>query len=354
MYGGRFPATARLMKESTYFTNAISSAPLTPISHASILTGLQPRNHGVRHLFRERIRRNAKMIQQILQENGYVTGAIVSCPGMNRWYGFSRGFETYDDEIPRLPDGSDPLNTVDVKLRGLALKPANKVSERATAWLERNGRSPFALFIHFFDAHWPYSAPKGFGGANAYENSLAFVDYHLGVVLKKLEELGLDKNTTVVCFSDHGEDLNGLYENDKGGKRLGHPEELGHGCLLYDQTQKVVLIIRDAGFSKNREIRAQARLVDIFPTVLDLLKIKYDGHVDGISLLQNAKIPRIAYSETFFPDELDKKRPEFSAAVSKKAIRIENKYKIIFNIGSDEVEVYDLENDPHEQRNLNI
>ena len=85
--------------------------------------------------------------------------------------------------------------------------------------------------------------------------------------------MDLLSNTTVVCFSDHGEDLDGMYPNDKGGEKLGHPEELGHGCLLYDQTQKVVLIIKDNSLKENMDIEEQVRLVDIIPTTLDLLGI---------------------------------------------------------------------------------
>ena len=90
---------------------------------------------------------------------------LFPCPGMNKWYGFSKGFDHYDDEIPRLADGSDPLETVDVKKRGTALKRAEVVVERALNWIDkkRSPDKPFFLFLHFFDAHWPYKAPHKFG-----------------------------------------------------------------------------------------------------------------------------------------------------------------------------------------------
>ena len=162
------------------------------------------------------------------------------------------GFDVYDDEIPRLADGSDPLLTVDVKKRGAALKRANVVVERAYNWLKRTKARPFFLFVHFFDAHWPYEAPEKYGGNNPYEEEVAYSDHYLGLFLKRIQKEGYLDNTTIVVFSDHGEDLEGWYPNDKGGKKLGHPEELGHGCLLYDQTQKVVLIMKDTQFLKNK------------------------------------------------------------------------------------------------------
>jgi len=134
-YSGKFKAINFLRNQGVSFLNTVSSSPLTPVSHATVLTGLQPYNHGMRHLFKEKLKQNTITLASILQKKGYKTGAIVSCPGMNKWYGFSKGFDHYDDEIPRLADGSDPLKTVDVKKRGTALKRAELVIERANKWL---------------------------------------------------------------------------------------------------------------------------------------------------------------------------------------------------------------------------
>ncbi len=355
-FSGQFPTIKKLTQKGVSFVNTISSSPLTPVSHASVLTGLQPYNHGIRHLFKEKLRKDVPTIQQLFKKKGYQTAAIVSCPGMNKWYAFAKGFDHYDDEIPLLPDGKDPLKTVDVKLRGQALKRADDVTKRGIKWIEKNGKKPFFLFLHYFDAHWPYQAPEDFGGKNKYEKEVAFSDHYLGLFFQKLVELGLDKNTSVVCFSDHGEDLDGLYPNDKGGKKLGHPEESGHGCLLYEQTQKVVLIINDPLVPKNKKIETQVRLIDVFPTLLDLFKIKYSGKLDGTSLLNTisgkSNGASVAYSETFYAEEVDRKKPQFKNIESKKSVRIQNKYKVIFNLDSKRIEVYDLTTDPLEKNNL--
>ena len=222
-YSGKFEAIEKLRNVGVTFLNTISSSPLTPVSHATVFTGLQPFNHGVRHLFKEQINKDVPVLAEILKSEGYKTGAIVSCPGMNRWYGFSRGFDHYDDEIPLLADGSDPLQTVDVKKRGTALKRAEVVIDRAIQWISKNkDGQPFFVFLHFFDAHWPYEAPKKFAGDNIYEEEVAYSAHHFGLFIKKMEEMNLLSNTTVVCFSDHGEDLDGMYPNDKGGEKLGH------------------------------------------------------------------------------------------------------------------------------------
>ncbi|MDD4938320.1 MAG: sulfatase [Candidatus Shapirobacteria bacterium] len=353
-YSGRFRNILKLQKEGISFLNTISSSPFTPASHASVFTGLQPYNHGVRHLFKESLDSKVKTLAEILKGKKYQTGAIVSCPGMNKWYGFSKGFDHYDDEIPKLADGTDPLLTVDVKKRGTALKRANLVTDRAYEWLKKVDKNKnFFLFAHFFDAHWPYEAPEKYGGGNCYEEEIAFSDHYLGLFLKKIKKDGFLKNTSIVIFSDHGEDLEGLYPNDKG---QDHPEELGHGCLLYDQTQKVVFLIKDDNLPKNKKIKQQVRLVDLLPTTLDLIKVKEELKIDGISLMPiikkgiNLNLP--GYSETFYPEEQTKSTGKYKNSKNKIAYRINNDYKSIFHLNSNKVEIYDLANDKNELVNL--
>lgn len=355
-YSGKFKTINRLRKEGVTFLNSISSSPFTPASHATVLTGLQPYNHGIRHLFKEKLNPKVKTLAQVLRNKGYENGAIVSCPGMKKWYGFSKGFDYYDDEIPRLTDGSDPLLTVDVKKRGTALKRANLVVEKAYDWLKDKKGKKYFLFIHFFDAHWPYEAPEKYGGYNAYEEEVAFSDHYLGVFFDSLKKDGLLDNTSIVVFSDHGEDLEGLYPNDKGGKKLGHPEEFGHGCLLYDQTQKTILILKDNSLPLNINIKQQVRLVDVFPTILDLLKIKVNNKNDGVSLLpivkNNVNLNLVGYSETFYPEEQTQATGKFKNARNKISLRVANNYKYIFHLNSDKIELYDLSKDRNERKNL--
>lgn len=356
-YSGKFKNIESLRSNGTTFLNTISSSPFTPASHASVFTGLHPYKHKIRHLFKEQIDSSTVTLAQILKKEGYSTGAIVSCPGMNSWYGFSRGFDHYDDEIPKLPDGSDPLLTVDVKKRGTALKRAKIVVSRAEDWIETNKNKRFFLFLHFFDAHWPYEAPEKWGGSNPYEEEIAYTDHYLGIFFNILRKNKLFDDTTIACFSDHGEDLEGLYPNDKGGKKLGHPEEFGHGCLLYDQTQKVVLIIKDTFLAKGIVMDQQVRLVDIYPTILDLLHIRYrNDNLDGVSLVPITKkgvdLKLLGYSETYYPEEQYQASGKFPNAKNKVAIRVNNKHKVIFHLCTNKIEIYNLAGDPNETINL--
>jgi len=357
-YSGKFPTLDRFCSEGSYFRRVVSSVPLTPGSHASILTGLQPPNHGIRHLLHEQMRDDVPTLATKLAEVGYNTCGIVSCPGMNRWYGHHRGFAHWDDEIPLLPDGRDPLQVRDVKMRGIALKRAPLVVQRAVNWVASGSREPFFLFLHFFDTHWPYEPPEDVGieVANRYEGEVAFADFYINLLLNELKSVGCDPDELlIVCLSDHGEDLAGWYPNDHGGE-LGHPEEEGHGCLLFDATQLVPLWLRKPELlSAGLEISQQVRLVDVAPTILELLGLPpYLG--DGQSLvpyLRGANLGHLpAYFETFFPEEhADSKVLGLSPL---KGVRLADRTKIIWRVKDDVVELYDLSVDPNERSPLQL
>lgn len=359
-YSGKFPTINKLRQRGVTFRNVVSSSPLTPISHATIFTGLQPYHHGIRHLFREKLRNGVPTIASCLQQHGYKTGAIVSCPGMNKWYRLNRGFMFYDDSIPLLPNGENPLHCIDVNMRGTALKRAPLVVEKALSWIQaQESNQKFFLFMHFFDSHWPYEPPEDVGVSinNPYEGEVAYMDFYLGEFFNQLESIGYDiSDDLVILFSDHGEDLSGWYVNDHAGVERGHPEERGHGCLLFDATQMVPWIVNGPGIN-SREITQQVRLVDIAPTIFDILGIDYsnislDGNsvVDLLSEAQNTNgMVRAAYCETYYLDELREIDKKFAHLSSLRGVRIDNRCKIIWKInGRDIAEIYDLLTDEHE------
>lgn len=352
-YSGRFPGVESLRRAGVTFRQAISSSPLTPISHATVFTGLQPPRHGVQHLLQEQLRADVPTLAGRLQTEGYATAAVVSCPGLNRWYGIDRGFDFYDDEIPLLPDGRDPLLVNDVKMRGLALKRAPQVAERAIEWLNQRPQGPFFLFAHFFDAHWPYEPPEdvGISVSNSYEGEIAYTDHYLRRLLDKLADS--PRPLVIVCFSDHGEDLAGWYPNDHADEpRYGYEE--GHGCLLFDTTQHVPLVIVGPEIPAGREVQQQVRLVDIMPTVLELLGLQ-PSESDGSSLTEffssDAAGSRPAYSETYFPEErLDSgEYSDLTPLACVRTVEGPTRRKVIWQLRGGDVEVYDLNTDPNEK-----
>jgi arylsulfatase len=353
-YSG-LPHLQWLCTQGTAFRHAVASAPITPVSHASVFTGLQPYTHGIRHLFKEQLVTSVPTLAQLLLAAGYQTGAIVSCPGLHRWYGLNAGFTHYDDDIPRLHDGSDPLRTVDVKQRGTALKRAPLVVERGLTWLETHRQKPFFCFLHFFDTHWPYEPPTWFAptDANPYEGEAYYVDHFLGTLMAQLTQWGLLENTLIILFSDHGEDLAGWYTNDHAGPELGHPEEEGHGCLLYDATQMVPLIFVAPGLvPESLWVDTQVRLVDILPTVVDLLDLHDSYPRAGYTLrgLFDVIEPhRVAYCETYYREEQSLSGRGVPGLGPWKALRIDNRLKLILDVNTQSLMFYNLEDDPHER-----
>lgn len=352
-FSGKYPTIERLRALGATFSVTVSPAPITPISHASILTGLNPRRHGLRHLLRERMLPTATPLAEVLHAAHYQTGAVVASPGMNRWYGLDRGFDHYDDEIPRLADGRDALTVADVKLRGTALKRAPLVTERAFAWFDRlETDRPFFLFVHYFDAHWPYAAPTTFSTAtaNAYEDEVAYMDHYLGQLLDGLEQRGVSLvETMIVLLSDHGEDLAGWYANDHSGQGR-HPEEDGHGCLLFDCTQLVPLVMSRLGtFVAGATVSRQVRLIDVAPTILDALNLQ-GPEADGISLLSSPTDSRLdADCETRYPEEKAESSPAWAHLRPLRAIRRASGEKVMWVDGESVAQKFDLTRDPNER-----
>lgn len=147
----------------------------------------------------------------------------------------------------------------------------------------------------------------------------------------------------------------GWYPNDHAGEPRCRYEE-GHGCLLFDTTQHVPLIIAGPGISAGREVHQQVRLADIMLTVLDLLGLE-PSESDGASLTESFtddKAPsRPAYSETYFPEELV--APEYHGLTPLASVRThdgESRRKVIWETRGGRVETYDLNADPDEKNGL--
>lgn len=280
-------------------------------------------------------------VAEQLRDVGYRCGAIVAAPPLDHWFGLDRGFEHYDDEVPPIGAGG-----------GKAIKPANAVVDRALAWLQEGPQEqPVFLFVHFFDAHWPYDPPARWRGRHAhlYEDEVGRVDHELGRLLRELERGGRDPaNRCLVVFGDHGEDLAGHYANDHAGPD--HPEERGHGCLLFDGTQHVPLWVRWPGVPASA-VRAQVSLVDIAPTLLAAGGAPAppgDGRDLSAWLDDPGSAGAPVYCETYFREELR----DIGGAASLSplvAVRIPDRFKIIRETATATLAVYDLQADPEER-----
>jgi arylsulfatase A-like enzyme len=152
---GLTPNLDALALDSAVFTRAYAQAPLTPTSHASILTGTYPQFHQVID-FQVPLAADLPYAPAILRSHGYHTaaflGAIVLNPDPTYAPGFDRGFDTYDAGFHKEGPGEDRYRTV--QRRG------DEVVAHALAWLNKHPKGPFFIWIHLYDAHDPYDPPE--------------------------------------------------------------------------------------------------------------------------------------------------------------------------------------------------
>jgi len=272
---GLTPNLDGLARESAVFTRAYSQAPLTPTSHATILTGTYPQFHKVND-FRVPLANDLPYASDILRSNGYRTAAFVGSsvldPKQRFAQGFGRGFDTYVAGFTDWRPGLDRYRTTE--------RRAGDVVAYALAWLEKRPKGPFFIWVHLYDAHHPYDPPPPYKAKYAtapYDGEIAYVDSAMGELLKQLRARGLYDDSVIAVMSDHGE-------------ALGDHGEDQHGMFLYDETIRVPLVIKlpdsaSAKRSGGKRIENQVELVDVLPTILQVTGVAIPKEVQGQSLL---------------------------------------------------------------------
>lgn len=321
------PAIDRLRADAVLFERAYCHMSLTLPSHVSIFTGQRPDQSGVRDNVGYKLGVELATLPELLRGRGWTTGGAVSSYVLRRATGIATGFDFYDDEI---------VVQSGVELGGLQ-RPGDVTLERALSWLDgRAGeaaRRPPFLFFHIYEPHSPYTPGEPFASryADAYDAEVAEADAVIGRLLDALEQRDLYDRALVVLLSDHGEGL-----MDHG--------ELEHEVLVYREMLQVPLLVKLPGRSRAGETVAEpAQLVDVLPTLLDLLGIERPAGLAGDNLLELAGAPpRQILSESVYP------RLHFGW--SDLASVIEDRHHLIAGAGA--VELYDLVADPGETRDL--
>jgi arylsulfatase A-like enzyme/Flp pilus assembly protein TadD len=291
-YRGRTsPNIDALSRDGITFEDAMASAPLTLPSHASMLTGLYPLSHGVRDNGAFSLPTGVTSLAEVLNEAGYTTGGFIGAFVLDSRFGLDQGFDVYDDDMK----GGRQLSAF-----GYVERTADEVTRAAAGWID-SAEEPFFAFVHYYDPHTPYEAPEEFRKRHMrspYDAEIAFTDREVGMLLDALAERGLTERTLIVFVSDHGEGL-------------GEHGESTHGYLVYEPTLRVPFIIRlpeksDLAdiVSPGERISVPARLIDLMPTVLDILGLA-PPEMDGRSLLpalRGESVPPVfSYFETFYP-----------------------------------------------------
>ncbi len=281
------PNMDRLASRSVVFTRAFAHTPMTLPSHTNILLGATPSFHGVHDNADFMVRGEFLTLAEYLKARNYATGAFVGGFPLDSYFGLDQGFAVYDDAFRKREGGIDD-GTAD-----LGERPAAEVWRVAQKWL-RAQKTPWFLWIHFYDPHDPYDPPEPYRtrfARDPYDGEVAYTDAVLGDVLDALRELGAEETTAVVFTGDHGESL-------------GEHNEDTHGFLAYNATMWIPLVVRAPGIAP-RIVGQNVSHIDIFPTVCDILGIERPGSLQGASLLplmRGRKIPeRPVYFEALTP-----------------------------------------------------
>ncbi len=360
------------------FDQAITQAPFTSAAHASLFTGLIPPKHGVRTILGSCLAPGVTTLAEVLSAEGWKCGAVVGSHALAREFGLCKGFDHYDDDI-------------DTGMTNWLLgqrRDAAEVTEQAVEWLGSVRQHRVFLFVHYFDAHDVHKqASHGVAGdsrqsrplslaapgslaarsvkavarpllrlvgpeLNHFEigprysgygrrfmlRQVAKIDDGIGRLLTALSAHGELSTTLIVVLADHGDDF------------MEHGEP-SHRMYLYDTTLRVPLIIYPK-MGEGATVSSQVRIVDIFPSILDLLRIADEGiTTDGASLrtLLEARsathgLPRPAYAETL----MESTTSEEAEIVSCFAALRKPPWKLVWDRLRNQFELYNIESDPRE------
>lgn len=315
----RTPAVDRLAAEGFAFPSATAPVPITLPSHASLLTGRIPPRHGVRDNG-QTLGAGVETLAETLREAGFATGAFVSGFPLQAMFGLDRGFETYDDTLTR---GTE----------GWLERPAPETAAAAAAWIGRQD-GPWFAWVHFYDPHDPYEPPRTFwrpGSRGAYDGEVEFTDHAIGELLDAVPD-AQRRDLLTVFTADHGESL-------------GEHDEHQHGFFVYQSTLAVPLILHHPAGIRPGASDAAVRLVDVAPTIADLLGLSGPDAVDGVSIRPTLSGRDQVLPPTYFETELPWRYFGWAPLYG---IR-DGDWKLV---AAPRSELYDLSRDPAESVNL--
>ena len=323
----RTPALDTLASQGVLFENCYSPVPLTLPAHCSLFTGRWPFAHGVRNNGSYKLAAEESTLAEKLKSAGYDTAAIVAAYVLKAKFGLAQGFNFYND----LFSYEEKAGNIDAEIS------ADRVYGKFQEWLERNTDKPSFLWVHFYDPHKPYAPPPAYLQASAndaYRGEVAYMDHYIGRMLADLNDRRLLEHTLIVIVGDHGE-------------AFGEHGEKGHGIFCYDESVRIPLIFVCPGLLKKpARVNRQVSMVDVMPTVLEMLGIGAEKNAQGNSLFASMigaekTLPAPIYLESMYGRELKNWAPLTGL--------IDGHFKYI---SLPQAELYDLQADPGERTNL--
>jgi arylsulfatase A-like enzyme len=332
------------------FDDAMSSSPWTLPAHASLLTGLYPRRHGLTSHDRY-LASSLATLPQLFSKAGYRTAAVVNSHNLAPEFGLDRGFERYRY----------------VEERVSRKEPSVEITDQAMEWVREAGSQPLFLFLHYYDVHSDYvSLPdyeaaflRPYDGAadgstaqlaahregkialsasdapnliDRYDAGIFQMDAEIGRFLGFLRQERLWEETLFVLTSDHGEEF------------------FEHGGVLHGQTQyqeviRVPLLIKGPGIPADTRVASPVSLVDIVPTLAARAGLEAPPGIDGIDLSPLLEgLPEKTLDDRYLFSEADHNNVEHDIT---RSVRYRT-FKLHFNRLSREYRLYDLSRDPAE------
>ncbi len=371
----RTPTLDALARESAVFVDMTTAAPTTLASHMSIFTGTHPHTHGTA---RNGFVVNPKnlTLAEVLSDAGYRTAGFVASFALDRRFGCDQGFEHWDQDFDRR-DGDGDYDQ-DQRTAGAVTDSVLRYLDGGDVDRATDPR-PMFLFVHYFDPHLPYeppwpdrelcgdpspgepidvaavrnqstlqpgiSFPEAERLAARYAGEIRYMDRELGRLIDGLRERSILDDAIVVVVSDHGENHHE------------HHDTFDHGHTLYQTAVRVVGMIRKGEGFRN----ADASTVDWYPTILKLAGVPaphgsrpieglaYNSVMEG--LVELGYYPGRARSEATKPWQDYEVEGKWTNAYKSRMIR-GFAYKYIFTPYRRTEELYALDSDPGETRNL--
>ncbi len=320
----RTPAIDALAADGQVFEQAYAHSPQTLPSHASILSGRLPFEHGVRDNMGFALKPDERLLSSMLGARGYETAAFVSAYVLRAATGLGAGFDEYDDTLP--------TSSTEIALGDVQRDGADTVAA-VDRWLDSKAASPFFLFVHLYEPHTPYTPPARFSEYPPYDGEIAYADELVGRLIASLTRRGLYDTALVILLSDHGEGL-------------GDHGEAEHGLFLYRETIRVPLIVKLPGArGAGGRVREPVQHIDLVPTILDLAGAPRPTGLGGRSLvpaLAGQPLPEQGlYAESLYG--------RYHFGWSELYALTDGRYRYI---QAPRDELYDVEADPGERANL--
>jgi arylsulfatase A-like enzyme len=343
------PALTELARRGVRFAHVESQSSWTKASMASMWTSLYPMRSGVMQV-EDTLPEQVELPAERLKAAGFTTAGLYRNGWVGRNFGFHQGFDAYIR--PDLKE--DPLQ-LDLARGNPAVGTVTgtdgALTDSAIEFLQAHQSQRFFLYLHYMDVHQyvfdQAAADLGFGNrlSDAYDSSIRWVDGNVGRLVQELEDRGLLKRTIVVVASDHGE---GFTEHGE-----------GHARTLYREVTEVPWILAlPIRFQKDVVVDSMVRNVDIWPTLYDLLGLEPPRYTDGRSTVplieaavegrpaqpaDNGSARAVGYLDRTWGNREEPPKPTVSITGGGK--------RFVYR-ASDDVELFDHETDPWEQRNL--